>query len=143
MKSFQNEERRRDVDIPHLDKDALGITKRAIAVLCYCDCGIQAIDEAIPSRAFGGKDFPNRRLRPNAEVAVRAHVEPILLQGGGSVKTPPPSAMSPLANCFAEIDRTMRLQPTIPGKYTVRSLSAAVRIFVLENIDHSRPSGDG
>jgi hypothetical protein len=35
----------------------------------------------------------------------------------------------------------MRLQPPIPGKRRVRSLSAAVRIFVLENIDHSQSSG--
>jgi hypothetical protein len=41
---------------------------------------------------------------------------------------------------LAEIDGTMRLQLPIPGKRRVRSLSAAVRIFVLENIDHSLSS---
>jgi predicted DNA-binding ribbon-helix-helix protein len=46
-----------------------------------------------------------------------------------------------ISQLLAEIDRTMPRQRPILGKRRVRSLSAAVRIFVLENIDHSRPSG--
>ena len=30
---------------------------------------------------------PRRRLPPNAEIAVRAHMEPVLLKGGETVKS--------------------------------------------------------
>jgi predicted DNA-binding ribbon-helix-helix protein len=36
---------------------------------------------------------------------------------------------------LAEIDRTYRLEPLIPGKRRVRSLSSAVRIFVFEQME--------
>jgi hypothetical protein len=42
---------------------------------------------------------PRRRLPENAEIAVRAHMQPVLLKGGETVKSP--AAMSPflMASC--------------------------------------------
>jgi predicted DNA-binding ribbon-helix-helix protein len=37
-----------------------------------------------------------------------------------------------ISQLLAEIDRTMRLQPARPGYRRVRTLSAAVRVFVLQ-----------
>jgi predicted DNA-binding ribbon-helix-helix protein len=39
-----------------------------------------------------------------------------------------------ISQLLAEIDRTMRLQPARPGYHRVRTLSAAVRVFVLETL---------
>jgi predicted DNA-binding ribbon-helix-helix protein len=41
----------------------------------------------------------------------------------------------PISRLLAEIDRTYRLEPPIPGKRRVRSLSSAVRIFVFEHME--------
>jgi predicted DNA-binding ribbon-helix-helix protein len=41
----------------------------------------------------------------------------------------------PISRLLAEIDRTYRLEPLILGKRRVRSLSSAVRIFVLEHME--------
>jgi predicted DNA-binding ribbon-helix-helix protein len=41
----------------------------------------------------------------------------------------------PISRLLAEIDRTYRLEPRIPGKRRVRSLSSAVRIFVFEQME--------
>ena len=40
-----------------------------------------------------------------------------------------------ISQLLAEIDRTMRLQPARPGYRRVRTLSAAVRVFVLQTLD--------
>jgi hypothetical protein len=42
---------------------------------------------------------------------------------------------------MAEIDRTMRLQPARPGYRRVRTLSAAVRVFVLQTLTAPPSSG--
>jgi predicted DNA-binding ribbon-helix-helix protein len=42
---------------------------------------------------------------------------------------------------LAEIDRTYRLEPMIPGKRRVRSLSSAVRIFVFEHLEAATRDG--
>ena len=42
---------------------------------------------------------------------------------------------------MAEIDRTMRLQPARPGHRRVRTLSAAVRVFVLQTLTAPPSSG--
>jgi predicted DNA-binding ribbon-helix-helix protein len=39
-----------------------------------------------------------------------------------------------ISQLLAEIDRTMRLQPVRPGYSRVRTLSAAVRVFVLQTL---------
>ena len=39
-----------------------------------------------------------------------------------------------ISQLLAEIDRTMRLQPARPGYRRVRTLSAAVRVFVLQTL---------
>jgi predicted DNA-binding ribbon-helix-helix protein len=39
-----------------------------------------------------------------------------------------------ISQLLAEIDRTMRLQSPRPGRYRVRTLSAAVRVFVLQTL---------
>jgi predicted DNA-binding ribbon-helix-helix protein len=39
-----------------------------------------------------------------------------------------------ISKLIGEIERTYRLEPPIPGKRKVRSLSSAVRIFVLERM---------
>ena len=47
-----------------------------------------------------------------------------------------------ISQLLAEIDRTMRLQPARPGYSRVRTLSAAVRVFVLQTLT-SPPSNAG
>ena len=47
-----------------------------------------------------------------------------------------------ISQLLAEIDRTMRLQPARPGYRRVRTLSAAVRVFVLQTLT-SPPSNAG
>ena len=42
-----------------------------------------------------------------------------------------------ISKLIGEIDRGYRLDPPIPGKHRVRSLSSAVRIFVLEHMEAS------
>jgi hypothetical protein len=42
---------------------------------------------------------------------------------------------------MAEIDRTVRLQPARPGYRRVRTLSAAVRVFVLQTLTAPPSSG--
>jgi hypothetical protein len=59
--------------------------------------------------------MPARRLPPNAEVAVRAHIEPMLLKGGGTVK-------SLSATFLADLEEDWRLHgkdifPILRGKY--------------------------
>jgi hypothetical protein len=59
--------------------------------------------------------MPARRLPPNAEVAVRAHIEPMLLKGGGTVK-------SLSATFLADLEEDWRLYgkeifPILRGKY--------------------------
>ena len=46
-----------------------------------------------------------------------------------------------ISQLLAEIDRTMRLQPARPGYRRVRTLSAAVRVFVLQTLTAPLPSG--
>ena len=46
-----------------------------------------------------------------------------------------------ISQLLAEIDRTMRLQPARPGYRRVRTLSAAVRIFVLQTLTAPPSSG--
>ena len=46
-----------------------------------------------------------------------------------------------ISQLLAEIDRTMRLQPARPGYRRVRTLSAAVRIFVLQTLTAPPLSG--
>jgi hypothetical protein len=67
--------------------------------------------------------MPARRLPANAEVAVRAHVEPILLKGGGTVK-------SLSATFLADLEEDWRLYgkeifPILRGKYRERILPAS------------------
>jgi predicted DNA-binding ribbon-helix-helix protein len=40
-----------------------------------------------------------------------------------------------ISKLIGDIDRRYRLEPPIPGKRQVRSLSSAVRIFVLEHME--------
>jgi predicted DNA-binding ribbon-helix-helix protein len=40
-----------------------------------------------------------------------------------------------ISKLIGEIDRSYRLEPPIPGKRRVRSLSSAVRIFVIEHME--------
>jgi predicted DNA-binding ribbon-helix-helix protein len=47
-----------------------------------------------------------------------------------------------ISQLLAEIDRAMRLQPARPGYRRVRTLSAAVRVFVLQTLT-SPPSNAG
>ena len=46
-----------------------------------------------------------------------------------------------ISKLIGEIERTYRLEPPIPGKRRVRSLSSAVRIFVLEHMSTARGGG--
>jgi predicted DNA-binding ribbon-helix-helix protein len=46
-----------------------------------------------------------------------------------------------ISQLLAEIDRTMRLQPARPGYRRVRTLSAAVRVFVLQTLISPPSSG--
>jgi len=46
-----------------------------------------------------------------------------------------------ISQLLAEIDRTMRLQPARPGYRRVRTLSAAVRVFVLQTLTAPPSSG--
>jgi predicted DNA-binding ribbon-helix-helix protein len=46
-----------------------------------------------------------------------------------------------ISQLLAEIDRTMRLQRPRPGRHRVRTLSAAVRVFVLQTLISPPSSG--